>query len=123
MVKRTNDELWKKIKDKWLMGEKGGTANKWNARKAQLAVLEYKKKGGGYIGEKKKDNSLSRWTREDWNYINEGKKSGRYLPKKVRLKLTDSQKKRENKLKGYRKGEKVPYTEATKKIMREYEII
>ena len=41
------------------------------ARKAQMAVQEYKKEGGGYVGPKSEDNSLVKWTEEDW-----GTKSG-----------------------------------------------
>ena len=40
--------------------------------KAQLAVQEYKRRGGGYEGAKTKDNHLRHWQEEEW-----GTKSGR----------------------------------------------
>ena len=117
-AKRDNPELWERIKNKWLKSDKGGEPNKWNARKAMLAVKEYKSKGGGYIGERKKDNSLTKWKNEKWDYIDTKKKSGRYLPKKVRERLTDREKIRENKLKGKKKGENIRYSESVKRKMR-----
>ena len=62
--------LWEKIKNKWFKGEVAGVKNSWNARKAQLAVKEYKSLGGKYIHqspEEKNNNSLSIWTKEEWN--------------------------------------------------------
>jgi hypothetical protein len=100
-------ELWKRIKDKWHYGEKGGQPGKWNARKAQLAVLEYKKLGGRYSTPRpSQKNSLVRWTKEDWGYI-DGKKGNRYLPAVVRARLTASEKQYENRLKrmASRRGE------------------
>ncbi len=117
-AKRDNPELWERIKNKWLKSDKGGEPNKWSARKSQFAVKEYKSKGGGYIGPKKKDNKLATWTRQRWGYINQEKKSGRYLPKKVRERLTDREKIRENKLKGKKKGENIRYSESVKRKMR-----
>ena len=72
-------------------------------------MQDYKKRGGGYLGKKSDDNSLKRWTDEDW-----GTKSGRdsretgerYLPKKARKSLSNeeyrktSAKKRADTLKG-----------------------
>lgn len=95
---RTDEILWQKIKNKYHNGSKGGAAGTWNARKAQLSVLEYKSKGGGYIGKKSNNNSLVKWTKEDWGYI-DGKKGNRYLPKKVREVLTVKQKNKENRAK------------------------
>jgi hypothetical protein len=89
-MKRTDPRLWKLIVEKIKKGSKGGKRNQWSARKAQLAVKEYKKKGGGYVGKKSKSNSLVNWTKQEW-----GTKSGensvlgpnptgeRYLPSKA----------------------------------------
>jgi len=93
-----NPALWSRIKNKWHKGEKGGQAGKWNARKAQLAVKEYKSRGGTYIGPKSADNSLSIWTAEDWGYTGTAGKS-RYLPAGVRKKMTAAEKRKENTLK------------------------
>ena len=91
VARRSDPELWDKIKREVTRGEKGGRTGQWSARKAQLAVAKYKKAGGGYIGAKTSDNHLTQWTREDW-----GAKSGRtsresgerYLPKKARARLS-----------------------------------
>jgi hypothetical protein len=92
--KKTNESLWKRIVARVKSGSKGGDAGEWSARKAQLAVSEYKKAGGGYSGEKSSDNSLSKWTDQEW-----GTKSGkpsketgeRYLPKKAIESLSSSE--------------------------------
>jgi len=85
--KKTDPELWEKVKEEVTAGDKGGRSGQWSARKAQIAVQEYKREGGGYVGPKSEDNSLVKWTEEDW-----GTKSGeksietgeRYLPKDAR---------------------------------------
>jgi hypothetical protein len=95
---KTNPEKWERIKSQVKASNKGGAPGQWSARKAQLATQKYKAAGGGYKGPKKADNSLSKWTKEDW-----GTKSGkpstqgpkatgeRYLPKAAREKLTPSE--------------------------------
>lgn len=93
-AERTDPKLWEKVKKKITAGDKGGEKGEWSARKAQMAVAEYKKQGGGYKGEKDADNSLHQWSEEDWG-TKSGKKSGdtheRYLPKKAREALTDKE--------------------------------
>jgi len=91
MTNHTDQKLWDKIKDKIMKGDKGGKAGQWSARKAQLLVKMYKDAGGGFIGKKRKDNSLVRWTKQNWKT-----KSGmpslltgeRYLPEKAIKALT-----------------------------------
>lgn len=91
-AEKTDPELWEKVKAEVTAGGKGGRKGQWSARKAQLAVAEYKKCGGGYEGERDADNSLHQWSEEDW-----GTKSGarsedtgeRYLPKAAREELSD----------------------------------
>lgn len=93
-AKKSNPGLWKRIVARIKAGTKGGRAGKWSARKAQLAVLAYKKAGGGYSGEKQSNNSLAKWTKEEW-----GTKSGkpsletgeRYLPKAAREALSSKE--------------------------------
>lgn len=93
-AQRTDPALWDKVKRRVMRGDKGGAAGEWSARKAQLAVAEYKKEGGGYAGAKKPDNSLATWTREEWGTAS-GKPSGetgeRYLPKQARQRLTEAE--------------------------------
>lgn len=93
-AKRTDPDLWEKVKKKVTAGEKGGAKGEWSARKAQLAVQEYKAAGGGYAGRKDPHNALHEWTKEEWG-TKSGKKSGdtheRYLPKKAREALSDAE--------------------------------
>ena len=96
-AEKTDPALWDKVKAEVTAGDKGGEKGQWSARKAQLAVAEYKKRGGSYKGGKAKDNSLAKWTKEEWG-TKSGKKSGdtheRYLPKKARETLSDAEYKR-----------------------------
>lgn len=91
-AKKTDPQLWEKVKAQVTAGDKGGEKGQWSARKAQLAVAEYKKAGGGYEGRKDPHNQLAQWTKEDWG-TKSGKESGetheRYLPKKAREALSD----------------------------------
>lgn len=97
---KTDPELWSRIVAKTKKGDRGGPAGVWSARKAQLAVAEYKSRGGKYkaLGEKSRDNSLTRWSKEDWGYI-DNVKGNRYLPAKVRRSLSSSEKRIENRRK------------------------
>lgn len=93
-AERSDPALWDKIKAGVVAGDKGGHAGQWSARKAQLAVSEYKKAGGGYAGKKSADNHLAQWTREEWGTKSgeESLKSGeRYLPKAAREHLSDEE--------------------------------
>ncbi len=82
-AERTDPALWEAVKREVTAGSKGGVPGEWSARKAQLAVALYKKRGGDYIGPKSPQNSLAKWTREDWR-TRSGKPSlvtgERYLP-------------------------------------------
>lgn len=98
MSTRTNEKLWKSIVAKYKRGSKGGRSGQWSARKAQMAVQEYKRRGGKYHGKKSANNSLVIWTKADWQYIGKPGKS-RYLPAQVRKRLTPAEKRRENRLK------------------------
>lgn len=64
-MSRSNPELWEKIVAEIKKSARAGAAGTWNARKAQLAVKEYKDRGGKYAGKKSAQNSLVVWTRED----------------------------------------------------------
>lgn len=91
IAKKSNPALWKRVVASVKAGTKGGNAGQWSARKAQIAVARYKKSGGGYKGAKSSDNSLSKWTKEEWG-TKSGKPSSktgeRYLPKAARESLT-----------------------------------
>lgn len=63
----TRPGLRESIKDRIMAGSKGGKPGQWSARKAQLLAQEYKKKGGGYKGEKTEgQKSLKRWGEQKW---------------------------------------------------------
>jgi len=95
-AEKSDPELWEKVKDEITKGDKGGEPGEWSARKAQMAVQEYKKRGGGYEddGPDKDETDLHQWTEEDWG-TKSGRESGdtgeRYLPKKVRMLLTEDE--------------------------------
>ncbi len=86
-AKKTDPELWEKVKEEVTESDKGGKPGQWSARKAQMAVQEYKHEGGGYEGRKTADNHLVEWQEEDWG-TKSGRPSGetgeRYLPKEAR---------------------------------------
>jgi len=110
----TKPEMRERIKNRIKAGSKGGKPGQWSARKAQLLAQAYEKAGGGYSGSKtKRQQSLSKWTKEEWGTKSgkpstQGKKATgeRYLPKKARQSLSASEyaattaKKREDTRKG-----------------------
>jgi hypothetical protein len=63
-VERSDPQLWERVKRDLTRCVKGGKPDQWPARKAQLAVQEYKRRGGGYHGRKPKEASLELWTEE-----------------------------------------------------------
>ena len=95
-AKRTDPDLWERVKDEITTGDKGGDPGEWSARKAQMSVAEYKRRGGGYdeSGPSQDETSLHEWTEADWG-TRSGEESGdtgeRYLPKRVRMLLTDDE--------------------------------
>lgn len=87
---RTDERLWKRIVAKVKKGSKGGLSGQWSARKAQLAVRLYKDQGGGYKTTRSSQNSLTRWTKQNWrtksgrNSVQGPQATGeRYLPSKA----------------------------------------
>lgn len=86
-AEKSDPKLWDKVKSAVEAGDKGGKPGQWSARKAQLAVHDYKAEGGGYEGKKDPDNHLAQWTKEEWDTKSgeASEKTGeRYLPKKAR---------------------------------------
>jgi hypothetical protein len=96
-AEKADPALWERVKEEITQSEKGGHAGQWSARKAQMAVQEYKKRGGTYKGKKTADNHLQQWQEEEWG-TKSGAKSGdtgeRYLPKEAREALTPEEYKR-----------------------------
>jgi hypothetical protein len=120
-ARRDDPGLWERVKAEITRGTKGGKAGQWSARKAQFAVAEYQRRGGGYIGPKSPRNALAKWTREEW-----GTKSGRaslktgerYLPKAAREALSGEEYAETTRAKraGLRRGEQ--FTRQPKRIAR-----
>ena len=110
VAKKDDPKLWEKVKEEVTAGDKGGKPGQWSARKAQMAVQEYKHEGGGYEGQKSADNHLVQWEEEDWGTAS-GKPSGetgeRYLPKEARGDLTPEEYRRtsDKKRRDTRKGQ------------------
>lgn len=126
-VIRTNPKLWESVKKKVTSGSKGGKPGQWSARKAQLAVAEYKKRGGGYgkNSAKPRNTSLGKWTRQKWgtksgkNSVVGKKATGeRYLPKKARDALTDKEYKKTSRKKRKDTKKGVQYSRQPRKISR-----
>lgn len=94
---KTKPALWESAKQE----AKSKIGGKHSARAMQLAVSIYKKKGGGYKGEKSESNKLSKWTKQDWKTSSgkpsEGKR--RYLPGKAWSALSAAQKAATNRAK------------------------
>ena len=113
---KTNPSLWEEIKNDL----KSKNNWKWNARLSQQLVLRYKDamEERGLIpfkGKKNPNNSLSKWTREQWQYISPDSK--RYLPKKLIETLTEKEKAILSK--GKRLGKQKPWDDVVKdKIMK-----
>ena len=127
--KYTKPKLRQKIKEEIKKSSKGGKKGQWSARKSQLLVQEYEKKGGGYKGEKNDEQakSLKEWTDQEWQTKNaSGKarskgKTKRYLPKKVWDLLSEKDRKEAEKIKeeASKKGkQKVEWTPAIIKAFK-----
>jgi hypothetical protein len=89
---RTKPALWEQVKREIMQGERGGRPGQWSARKAQLAVQIYKKRGGGYAGRRSADNHLRQWTGENWGTKSgapSGRTGERYLPERARNRLSE----------------------------------
>ncbi|MFP4338891.1 MAG: Rho termination factor N-terminal domain-containing protein [Cyclobacteriaceae bacterium] len=128
--KYTKPDLREDLKEKIKNSDKGGKKGQWSARKSQLLVKEYEKKGGDYKKDKKDEaaKSLESWTEQDWQTIEgEGEarqdgKTKRYLPKKVWNKLSDKEKREaeRTKQKASKEGKQfVPWTNAIKRAFEE----
>ncbi len=59
-TQRDNEELWEACKQ-----EAVTQMGKFSARAMQYAVTLYKKRGGGYYGQKTQQNSLVQWSKKN----------------------------------------------------------
>ena len=110
----TKPTLRDRIKARITAGDKGGKADQWSARKAQLVAQEYEREGGGYKGKRgEPQKSLKSWGDEHWQTAKgdararqEDGTTARYLPEKAWDELSASAKKALNdkKREGSRRG-------------------
>ena len=123
-AKKTNDKMWKSIVSSVKSGSAGGRPGQWSARKAQIATKRYKKKGGGYKGAKSSSNSLSKWSKQKWDYVSKGDekkpraKRGRYLPESVRKSLSASERAATNRKKRQASAKGKQKAKYSKKVAR-----
>ncbi|QDV38506.1 hypothetical protein [Tautonia plasticadhaerens] len=130
--KYTRPELRAEIKEDLKASDKGGTPGQWSARKSQLLVREYEKRGGGYTSGTKDEaaKSLEKWTDQDWQTVDgegdarEGGKTKRYLPKMVWQALSDEERREAERTKTTKSKagkQYVPWTPAIKRAFEEVE--
>jgi hypothetical protein len=104
VANKTNPKLWEAAKRE----AKAKMGGKHSARAMQLAVAIYKKKGGKFEGKKSSENSLAKWTRQEWRTSDGSKSEGkkRYLPDKGWDALSPAEKAATNRAKaeGDKKG-------------------
>ena len=105
-AEKADPKLWDRVKREVTGSDKGGRKGQWSARKAQLASAEYKKRGGGYKGEKDgSQKNLEKWTEEEWQTqegdarARSGDETARYLPKKAWEKMSEEEKRETEKKK------------------------
>ena len=99
----SDPKLWESVKNKVMKMDTAGTkSGQWSARKAQMAVAMYKEKGGKYTDKKDTNNSLVKWTNQDWR-TKSGKPSHvtgeRYLPKKAIENLSNKEYRKTSRIK------------------------
>ena len=101
--KYTKPDLRREIKDELMAGDKGGDPGEWSARKSQMLVQEYEKRGGGYKKDEKDADaeSLEEWTDQNWQTKDgsadasaPGGGTKRYLPERAWDLLSDEEKDR-----------------------------
>ncbi|WP_201743715.1 Rho termination factor N-terminal domain-containing protein [Roseiconus nitratireducens] len=105
--KYTKPELRNQIKNDLMRSDKGGRSGEWSARKSQLLVQEYERRGGGYKQDQKDEDAknLQSWTRQDWQTnegsarADQGSQMKRYLPEKAWDLMSDEEKRRANETK------------------------
>ena len=101
--KYTDPDLRREIKAELMKGDKGGDPGEWSARKSQMLVREYEKRGGGYKKDEKDNDakSLEEWTDQEWQ-TRDGDADAtaadgatkRYLPERAWELLSDDEKDR-----------------------------
>ncbi len=98
----TKPKLRARLKAEIQAGDRGGKPGQWSARKSQLLVQEYERRGGDYKHKGKRTGSqkhLERWSGQDWRTAGGGgdaRGAGgteRYLPDAAWKLLTKNERK------------------------------
>lgn len=130
--KYTRPKLREQIKEELKQSDRGGRRGQWSARKSQLLVKEYERRGGGYRDEANREaaTSLHEWTEQEWQTAG-GDASAehrgrmqRYLPKEVWERLTPKQREQaqRSKREAERRGERrAKWPAAVARVMRQVE--
>ena len=127
--KYTDPALRARLKRQLERSAKGGRPGQWSARKSQLLVKEYERRGGGYRGPKDRyARSLERWTAQDWQTQHRSRRArdrggmARYLPREAWRRLSPAERREaeESKRRADRRGaSRVSWPPAVKRVMRE----
>ena len=128
--KYTKPDLRREIKEELMESDKGGKPGQWSARKSQMLVQEYEKRGGGYKKDEKDEDakSLEEWTDQDWQtadgsaYADDGERMKRYLPKDAWDLLSEEEKEKakEKKREGDAEGKQFVENTLAAKAARAY---
>lgn len=122
--KYSRPKLREKIKEEIKESDKGGKPGQWSARKSQMLVQEYEKRGGGYRKQKKDTSarSLERWTNEHWQTSEgeaeargqgKGGSTRRYLPERAWDLLSENERREADRRKRQGEAEGRQYVERT----------
>ena len=126
----TDPELREAIKEELKRSTKGGRPGQWSARKSQLLVKEYERRGGGYREHANREaaRSLHAWTEQDWQTkegdasAHRGARMKRYLPEKAwqRLRPEEREGAERSKRRADRGGsQRARWPAPVKRVMRE----
>jgi hypothetical protein len=126
----THPELRAAIKEELQRSSKGGRPGQWSARKSQLLVKEYERRGGGYREGANRDEarSLHAWTEQEWQTrdgqakARRGKRMKRYLPKEAWERLSPEERARAERTKGRadrRGAQRAAWPGSVQGVMRE----
>src|SRR5918994_2167269 len=127
--KYTHPEMREKVKEEIKASDKGGKEGQWSARKSQLLTQKYKKRDGGYKGEKgQSQKNREEWTEEGWRTKEgdaaarqNGGETKRYLPKKAWESMSEEEKEEteQKKREGSKNGQQyVENTHGAKQALR-----
>lgn len=127
----TKPDLRKELKEQIQASDKGGRKGQWSARKSQLLVQQYEKRGGGYTSDERDESQkhLEQWGEQDWQ--TRGGDAGargedgtsRYLPELAWELLTKDERQATDRKKKGGDAQHVANTEAAKEARKAVELL